>query len=306
MDITNHNPYMDSDKLLIQLRQEFDSRVQKAVRVCKEKLTPCDFWIGTTCSAWASVDKGHGKLQTDIAKIFNLHYAHHISMFLNDPEEFAKRDGRDMLHACDVPYCVNREHLRWGTEAENVDDREKAGRGNFAGKVGTMNNNASLSQEDIKYIIDNPGLQIKQIAEHLGVERHTISHCLDGTSGYLTSEQRSQILESRKMSKIDITIVADLNAGMTDVDIAKKHSIHRKLVPVIKARAIEAGIEVIDHEEVLKEQIVEAIKAGKKLVKIAEELGISRNYVNKLKEQAGLKPKFERLDIKGKKKSPTN
>lgn len=293
---------MASDKLLIQLRQEFDSRVQKAARVCKEGLTPCDFWTGYTCPAWASVERGHGSLQTNTAKILNLDYAHHISMFLNDPEEFAKRDGRDMLHACDVPYCVNREHLRWGTVAENVDDREKAGRGNLAGKVGTMNNNASLTPNDIQFITDNPNLQIKEIAENLGVERHTITHCLNGTSGYLTSEQRSQILESRKMAKIDMDVVADINAGMTDVDIAKKHFIHRKLVPVIKARAIEAGIEIIDIEEVLKQKIVDGITAGKKLVKIAEELKISRNYLNKLKQEAGLKPKFERLDIKGQKK----
>lgn len=294
---------MEYDKNLEQLRVEFNERVQKAVRVSKEGLTPCDFWTGTTCPAWESVEKGHGRLQTDVAKHFGLLHAHHISMFLNDPEEFARRNGREMCHSCDVPHCVNPQHLRWDTHLNNVLDRELAGRTKGAvNRVGMENTNASLTSEHIQYIIDNPDKQIHEIAAAIGVDRHTISRALDGRTHYLTAEERGAIQESRKLAKIDTDVLADSASGMTDVDIAAKYSIHRKLIPVIKQRARDAGMKVVEYEDILKSKVKVALSEGKSLVKIAKELKISRGYINKLKTEMGMPPTFKRPDCAGKKK----
>lgn len=294
---------MECEKNLKQLRAEFDDRVQKAVRVCKEGQTPCDFWIGYTEPAWESVERGHGRLQTDTAKSFNIYKAHHISMFLNNAEEFARRDGRELCHSCDVPYCVNPEHLRWDTHKNNMIDRELAGRrkGDI-GREGMDNANASLTPDHIQYIANNPDKQIHELAAAIGVERHTISRALDGRTSYLTAEEREAIQMNRKLAKIDTDVLADSAAGMTDVDIAAKYSIHRKLIPVIKQRAKDAGIEVVEYEDILKSKVKVALSEGKSLVKIAEELKISRGYINKLKTEMGMGPKFKRSDCAGKKK----
>ena len=46
-------------------------------------------------------------------------------------ELFIKRipKGQLVLHSCDVPLCVNPEHLFLGTHSENMRDRDRKGRG---------------------------------------------------------------------------------------------------------------------------------------------------------------------------------
>ena len=36
--------------------------------------------------------------------------------------------GASLLHSCDNPCCVNPDHMRIGTQTENIEDREKRGR----------------------------------------------------------------------------------------------------------------------------------------------------------------------------------
>jgi hypothetical protein len=66
-----------------------------------------------------STDRGYGRVGDD-------DYAHRIVA----EHHFgpAPADKPYVLHSCDNPPCCNPMHLRWGTQAENIQDAQSRGR----------------------------------------------------------------------------------------------------------------------------------------------------------------------------------
>jgi hypothetical protein len=105
--------------------------------------------------------------------------AHRVSWIIHhgDIPESDSAHGMVVMHACDNPTCVNPEHLRLGTQAENVADMDKKRRhvvGEFQQRKGVEHfRSAFKDQADIDLICSTQG-QTKELAERFGVDVSTI------------------------------------------------------------------------------------------------------------------------------------
>ena len=79
-----------------------------------EPMSGCWLWMGTTNS------KGYGRISVD----GKTEGAHRVSLMLKGQDP----TGKVVMHACDVPSCVNPKHLRIGTHKENSWDAVFKGR----------------------------------------------------------------------------------------------------------------------------------------------------------------------------------
>ena len=81
--------------------------------------------------------------------------------------------GTHVLHSCDNPRCVNPDHLRMGTHAENMLDRNTKQRQ----AKGTANGTVKLTEEDVLDIrwLASEGVGMRQLGREYSVDHKTIS-----------------------------------------------------------------------------------------------------------------------------------
>ena len=108
-----------------------------------EKWTPepnsgCWLWTAST------MKNGYGRfgLPRDGHKFTEL--AHRASLKLRGTDV---PDDAVVMHTCDTPACVNPQHLRLGTQKDNIQDASRKGRMVSPKPVGTDNARAALSLE---------------------------------------------------------------------------------------------------------------------------------------------------------------
>lgn len=85
-----------------------------------------------------------------------------------------------VLHSCDTPACIRREHLRLGTHSDNMQDMVDKGRAYRP--TGEKNPKAVLTQELAGKIrqLHKDGASAKALAKLYGVARGTMYHLLAG------------------------------------------------------------------------------------------------------------------------------
>ena len=96
-------------------------------------------------------------------------YAHRVSAEIHG----AEIAGKCVLHKCDVPLCVNPAHLFTGTQADNMRDMAKKGRGRCG--------SGKLTAAETREIISLKGLASQQtIATVYGVSQTRVGQIFRG------------------------------------------------------------------------------------------------------------------------------
>lgn len=100
------------------------------------KTDGCWLWTANTN------EFGHGKYWDGI-RVENAH--RHSWRIHNGPIP----DGLSVLHRCDVPDCVNPQHLFLGTQSDNIHDMMKKGRRGYTGLRGEKNPHGKLDEAKV-------------------------------------------------------------------------------------------------------------------------------------------------------------
>lgn len=90
-------------------------------------------------------------------------------------------DGMDILHSCDVPCCINPDHLRPGTHAENMADSSRKGRMKASRARGEGQHLAKLTAADVLAIRAAQGTY-RDIARQFGVTHATVGYIRRGVT----------------------------------------------------------------------------------------------------------------------------
>jgi hypothetical protein len=130
----------------------------------ESKLTPTD----TGCKEWSMCRFAHGygvvRMAGKNLKAHRMSLEHSLGRPL--------KENMFALHSCNNPPCCNPDHLREGTNQENVDDKLRADRQ----PRGEANGKAKLTLVQVNEIRENPNsLTQYQLAGLYGVQRPCIA-----------------------------------------------------------------------------------------------------------------------------------
>jgi hypothetical protein len=158
--------------------------------VRKRNMTDDEFWewfqtnlttTSTGCKEWSMCrfTQGYGVVRMGGKNL----KAHRLSLehALGRP----LREGMFALHSCNNPPCCNPEHLREGTNQDNVDDKLRADRQ----PRGETNGNAKLTLDQVNEIRQNPdAMSQRRLAEIYGVKKACIAKIQRGKTWNLHVE----------------------------------------------------------------------------------------------------------------------
>lgn len=117
------------------------------------------------CTIWMQHlnTMGYGRLSVN----GRMQYAHRASFELKNGKI---PRGMNVLHKCDIPTCINPDHLFLGTHADNVADKVAKNRHLRGETIG----NSKLTEKEVLAIRASP-VGVNELARRMGLAPMTIS-----------------------------------------------------------------------------------------------------------------------------------
>lgn len=138
---------------------ELDLRTRFDKSYIPEPNSGCWLWLGNLD------EKGYGRIT--ISRTYKMHKAHRVSWML-----YRYPPTGLILHRCDLPCCVNPDHLYEGTHKQNAEDRKNRNRNRD--QRGEKGPRAKLTAADVIAIRLDIREQ-KEIATQYGIAQPTVS-----------------------------------------------------------------------------------------------------------------------------------
>lgn len=126
------------------------------------KTSGCWLWTGHL-----NTHGGHGQITIKGKVQWPAHKAAYLLYHGSIPK------GKKILHTCDVPTCVRKEHIYAGTNADNTRDMMERGRCRWTG-AGIKK--LSPVRRRRLGLLANQGLSLRGLARQFGVSRSTVEH----------------------------------------------------------------------------------------------------------------------------------
>ena len=106
-----------------------------------------------------------------------MYLAHRLSYCKAKNIDIKEIDGLVVMHVCDNPPCVNPEHLKLGTNQDNVDDKMKKGRhASNPNTRGEAHGRAKLTSDDVLRIREAVKFKTqKEVGKIFGISNQHVS-----------------------------------------------------------------------------------------------------------------------------------
>jgi hypothetical protein len=152
--------------VIASLQDRFDAKY------IPEPMSGCWLWVGA--SAGTKGNPTYGLIKRAGTRKWD--WAHRVSCTLH---KGGIPEGMSVLHRCDMPCCVNPDHLFFGTQLDNIADCVKKGRNRAASGEGGSNTTLTQAQAiDAKYSSDSE----RACARRLGVSRGCVTKIRRGNN----------------------------------------------------------------------------------------------------------------------------
>ena len=199
----------------------------------------CWIWTGARSAKGYGLFRQRSGRWTRVVRAHRLSYVMHVGPIPG---------GYHVLHSCDEPACVRPEHLRLGTDAENIAERSAKGR--TARQNGAANGRAKLTETEVVMIRESLESE-DALARRFGVSRASIGRVRRGEGWRHLARVAGAVLTSAALLMVVPSAVASESYRERSIDrfgkqeVRQNERLHAKWTKAAGAKIV--GRNVVEH-----------------------------------------------------------